>query len=322
MKILSIISHKGGAGKTSTAVMLAEELARRGMRVLLVDADRQRSAGLLLGLESPTGSVQPTQQENLRYFCSCDFPVEQLAAKVAEVQESFDLAVTDTPSLDDPVARGWVKVSTAALALVPVEPITLKTLDGVTAQLDSVRELNPGIQMLGCLPTMYDASSPTQRSLMHDLVAHRLQSLFSTSIPYDPGMAHRAEQRAERRTEAAETTLKAYRAVADSISRSMKLADRRPAPAPAPATARTSMPLGALAAAASPAGGAAAGSGRASAPAGAAGSRSMRSSSPAAPAQSGMPRWLVPALAALLILIVAVACFMAFGANLIRPGGR
>jgi chromosome partitioning protein len=44
MRVVSIMNQKGGVGKTATAVSLAAEAARRGLDVLLLDADQQGSA--------------------------------------------------------------------------------------------------------------------------------------------------------------------------------------------------------------------------------------------------------------------------------------
>ena len=41
---ITVAAHKGGAGKTTTSVMLAWLLARQGAATVLVDADRQGSA--------------------------------------------------------------------------------------------------------------------------------------------------------------------------------------------------------------------------------------------------------------------------------------
>lgn len=222
MKTLSIISHKGGAGKTSSAVMLAEDLANRGLRVVLVDADRQRGAGLLLGIEQPSGLVQQTRNPKLRYFCSSILPLRELPAKAEEMKGNFDVAVVDTPSLDDPLAKTWIQLSTDVLMVVPVEPVSLKTLEGADTVVDQLLRLNDRLKVVGVLPTMFDETDSTQRSLLLELRARRPDGLLPP-IPLDSGLAHRAEQRAEKRTEASEATRAAYAVVGDSLLQSLSL---------------------------------------------------------------------------------------------------
>ena len=49
-KRIAILNHKGGTGKTTTAVNLAAGMAEKGLRVLLIDTDAQGNVGVSLGI--------------------------------------------------------------------------------------------------------------------------------------------------------------------------------------------------------------------------------------------------------------------------------
>jgi len=55
MKVFALANQKGGVGKTTTAVTIADGLARRGQKTLLVDLDPQGHTAFALGLKKSPG---------------------------------------------------------------------------------------------------------------------------------------------------------------------------------------------------------------------------------------------------------------------------
>src|SRR6185503_17825604 len=108
-----------------------------------------------------------------RYFSCAGLPLRELPNRAKEFDGLFDVAVVDTPSLDDPLARGWLQVSTHVLMTLPVEPVSLKTLDAADGALEGIRRLNGDIRVIGVLPTMLNDEDATQRTLMLELKSRR-----------------------------------------------------------------------------------------------------------------------------------------------------
>lgn len=216
MQILSIVSHKGGAAKTTTAVMLAEDLARRGIRVLLLDADRQSSSSLLLGVEEEHGTVTSTGTRRLRYLSCEGWSLHELPARVDELRSRFDLLVVDTPSMDDPLARTWLSISSAALLVVPVEPLSLWTLPGAEKELAELRAaVNPRLKLLGVLPTLFNVDLFKQRRLLEELEDGGKRHVLSP-IPWDSKLARRAAEN-QQHTLPLHETREAYRAASYAV---------------------------------------------------------------------------------------------------------
>jgi chromosome partitioning protein len=262
MKLIAVISHKGGAGKTTSAVQLAEELARRGQRTLLVDADRQQGAGLLLGIDAPAGCVQRTRVPQLDYLGSARLTDLEIADCYAGFARRFDVGVVDTPSLDDALARAWLREAAAALMVLQVDPLTVKTLPSALNTLEVVRAFKPSIQILGLLPSMFNPEDEAHTRLLAELLSRRPEAVFTPVVPVDPGLMHRANS--EECPPIGESALQAYQCAVDRILRaldqaapSVALPHAPSAPQPVAAAPRVPAQFHAApyAAAAAPAGG-------------------------------------------------------------------
>jgi len=182
VKIIAFANQKGGVGKTTTAVTLADGLAHQGFRTLLVDLDPQghvsfalgfeKSSGLyqLICLEAPISKVVFQARNNLDVLSS-DKNTEKVKRQItlSDFRESilgdllrqtrYDVVLLDlAPSLDvlhinGLYASDWVVIPTRldALAVDGVKEI-LRTMGDVTQRGHT-------FQGYSILPTFFDRTT-------------------------------------------------------------------------------------------------------------------------------------------------------------------
>ncbi|MBV6654625.1 MAG: AAA family ATPase, partial [Mameliella sp.] len=56
-KVISLLNHKGGVGKTTSAINIGAGLVELGKRVLLIDLDPQANLTLSLGVPRPPVTI-------------------------------------------------------------------------------------------------------------------------------------------------------------------------------------------------------------------------------------------------------------------------
>ncbi len=114
-RVISIANSKGGVGKTTTTVSLAEAFAAEGRRVLVVDLDTQANASLLVfGNEGDEHLFQAIND----YATISDWLLENFEAGEQKRLEEF--IVTDA---SDVIANG----KPLPLDLIPSSPRLRKT---------------------------------------------------------------------------------------------------------------------------------------------------------------------------------------------------
>ena len=123
--IYAFLSQKGGVGKTTLSVHLADALARRGSRVLLVDADPQQSA-----------MKWSTFRTGENKFSVIAMAKPTLHKELAPIYADYTDIVIDGPPRIHELAKSIILA--ADLVLIPVQPsppdvwATADTVDLVT----------------------------------------------------------------------------------------------------------------------------------------------------------------------------------------------
>ena len=107
--IIGFLNQKGGVGKTTLAIHVADALARRNRRVLLVDADPQGSA--LDWSESRQGDPM---------FPVAGLPRSSIHKELPALAKGYEIVIIDGPPRVYDVARSAIMASD--LVLIPVQP--------------------------------------------------------------------------------------------------------------------------------------------------------------------------------------------------------
>ncbi len=110
--IVALLNQKGGVGKTTLALHLAGEWARRGQRVTLVDADPQGSA--------LDWSQQRVREGGSRLFGVVGLARDTLHREAPEIARNVDHVIIDGPPRVAALMRSALLA--ADLVLIPVQP--------------------------------------------------------------------------------------------------------------------------------------------------------------------------------------------------------
>ena len=200
--VLAVANQKGGVAKTTTVASLGVALQELGRRVLLVDLDPQACLTFSLGVAPDTLAI--SVHEVLLGDLAIGDAIVATADGPSLLPATIDLATTESMLLtrtgreyalrtaltdlsstvdepfdhviiDCPPSLGVLTINGLTAATDLLIPLQCETLShrGVGQLLKTVKDIqpmtNPGLHVLGVLPTLYDARTLHSRDVLDDV---------------------------------------------------------------------------------------------------------------------------------------------------------
>jgi len=212
-KVIALCNQKGGVGKTTTTISLGAALAELGRRVLLVDFDPQGSLSVGLGfnpheiglsvynllLERDVVLEDVICKTNIAGMDLAPSNIDLSAAEVQLVQEvareqalsrvlAPAIADYDVVLIDCQPSLGLLTINALTAADGVIVPLECEyfALRGVALLKDTIEKvgerLNPRLEILGLLGTMFDGRTLHSREVLKTLVDGWGDDVFHTVI--------------------------------------------------------------------------------------------------------------------------------------------
>lgn len=219
-KIISLLNHKGGVGKTTSTINIGAGLVELGKKVLLIDLDPQANLTLSLGIPRQKYSIY----ESLRgeselvpyeYKEGMDVIISTLDLSGAEMElineagrefilrELFDAVVDDYDYIiiDCPPSLGLLTLNaltSSHYVYIPLQTefLAMQGLAKIKQVIDKVRfRLNKKLEIGGVIATMYDSRKVLNRDVVDTIRKFFGEKVFDTLIRDNVALAEAPAQR-------------------------------------------------------------------------------------------------------------------------------
>lgn len=211
MKILAVANQKGGVGKSTLTVHLAYAALEAGLRVLLVDMDKQGSLSLTFtapdgvapGLvasklfdATPGGAKPQIISDKLSIIRADGEVLERLlgvgngiekrpAQHLRALAHQYDLCLIDTPGslgFNPPMTVGALVAADAVVCPFAVGLYEADALKDLWGYLKTIKTAayNPKLRLMGLLPSKVNTKSREEREALEGLRAQ----LGSVILPF------------------------------------------------------------------------------------------------------------------------------------------
>lgn len=211
-KIVSVANQKGGVGKTTTSINLSTLLAKKGKKVLLIDADPQGNATSGIGIEKEQqfsvydvliedieveNTLQTTQVKNLD-LCPSNINLAgaevqlvgaenrefRLKSKLENIKDDYDYIIIDCPPSLGLVTLNAFTASDSVLIPIQCEYYALEGLGQLLNTIELVKtHMNKDLKVEGALLTMYDARTNLSNQVVNEVKKYFGDRVYKNVIP-------------------------------------------------------------------------------------------------------------------------------------------
>lgn len=218
--IISLLNHKGGVGKTTSAINIGAGLVELGKKVLLLDLDPQANLTISLGIPRQKYTIYEAlrgESELVPYTHrpGLDIVTSSLDLSGAEMElineagrefilrdllnqliDDYDFVIIDCPPSLGLLTLNALTSSRFVMIPLQTEFLAVQGLAKIKQVIDKVRfRLNKGLDIAGVIPTMYDSRRVLNRDVVEIIHKHFGEKVFKTYIRENVALAEAPAQR-------------------------------------------------------------------------------------------------------------------------------